>query len=363
MTAEEKEKFWADAGVPPVQNNAEPVNKENPAPTEPSAEPEQTPAPVTADPIKPMAIEELSTEELVSLLEKKGIKIPAKELTEEERRAEEAKNKNDARAWGLQTGKFKIEDYEELTKAETRKFDILVEEFEAEIRANHPDADEDVIQDYINSYTYSDLEDTSPVKIKRQKELLELANYKLKTKFSNIYNIDNDYRQYQDVENQKIAEARKVEAALPVFKQDVRAALDGFRAEKEILIEDTGDQSNNATIKISYSDEDLKEVENLFFEEKAAIAYVKAGYTIDALKDVAENVLMKKHFSRLVSKAAKDYNSVQKGKYLRGQQGILPNRELNPTGDLNEKSAKDQLFEQAAAWEAQQSAKNRLTNE
>jgi hypothetical protein len=289
---------------------------------------------------------ELSDSDLLALIEKRGLKLPAKtEPTEEERKAAEAKRKSDALAWGLQSGKFKSEDYEELTRAESRKMDLLVEEFAAELKANNPDMDEEALQSMISSYTYSDLEDTDPVKIKRQKELIELGAVRLKSKYKSIYGVDSEYGAHIEEQERIASENRRVEAAIPVYQSDVKSVLAEFKKGEAISIEDSQNPENTVTVNLSYSEEDLREIETHFLNATSAIDCVKKGYSLEDLKNGVEIMLLKKHFKRHISKAAKDYNSVQKEAYLRGEKGITPGRRLNGSSS-QEKNQVDAYIQQ-----------------
>ena len=92
-----------------------------------------------------------------------------------------------------------------------------------------------------------------------------------------------------------------------------------------ILIPDTKNPANSVSVDVKFSDADLKELEDALLSPDNIIRQVKNGYTVDQLQKEAKTVLLTQHLDRIISQAAKDYNSIQKDKYIRGQKGMMPN--------------------------------------
>jgi hypothetical protein len=314
--------FWKEAaGI--EEETVEQPKVEEPKPTTPAASSE----PVVVVP------KELSDDELIGLLQKKGINLKSIEdlkpkPTPEEIAQAEQERKNKVLAFGLETNKIKKDDYDAYQKASANKINFLYEDFAKDLKNANPDITEEEIQNEWKEYTFSDLDESSIKKQRRQKELNELADLKLKSQYNSIFNLDNEYAKHEQKQNEDYSFKRKVEAALPVYQKDVDDVLDSFKTPSKFIIEDTQNAANNVEIELSYNDADLKELKDAFLSKDQLIKRIQNGYTVEAMKAEADMFLWNKHKGRHLSKAAKDYNSKQQEKYLHGRKGIIPNKEL-----------------------------------
>lgn len=323
-TANIKADFWNDLGV-----KNETTTPPATATTTPAADPIVTPK---ADTVITPESKELSDTELLELLNKRNIKVASLEelkpkATDEEIKAAAEKRKNDVIAFGLKENKFKKEDYDNLIKAESDKEKFLFSSFAAELKQQNPNISDDEIQNEWSVFTLSNLEDGDFKKNQRKKELNELAELKLKNQFSSIYNVEKEYSAYEQNQNQNAAFTQKVQAAFPVYQKDVQSVIEKLKSQK-VTIEDTQNPANNVDVEITYNDADLKELQDAFLDKTEIIKRIKNGYTVEAMIEDADMFLWKKHKGRHLSKAAKDYNSIQQDKYLAGRHGIVPKKEL-----------------------------------
>lgn len=323
-TANIKTDFWNDLGVSGEPKTSAPIDKKDET-IIPAAKVEELPVVAPQD-------KELSDADLLALLNKRNIKVASLEelkpkATEEEIKAAAEKRKNDVVAFGLQNNKFKKEDYDNLIKAESDKEKFLLNQFADELRKQNPNISDEEIQKEWSVYTLSDFEDGDFKKNQRKKELNELAELKLKNQFSSIYNVEKEYSAHEQNQNQNAAFKQKVEAAFPVYQKDVQSVIEKLRSQKA-LIEDTQNPANNVEVELTFNDADLKELQDAFLDKTEIIKRIKNGYTVEAMIEDADMFLWKKHKGRLISKAAKDYNSIQYDKYAAGRHGIVPKKEL-----------------------------------
>lgn len=280
---------------------------------------------------------ELSDDELLSLLQKRGVNLKSFEdlkpkATPEEIEAEKQQRNNNVYAFGLKEGKIKKEDLDNLAKAEADKVKFLFNDFAGAAKKANPEITDSEIEEDWKEYTLYDLSDDNFKKQLRIQELNELADYKLKNQFKNVFSLENDYAKHEAAENENYSLKRKVEAAYPVYQKDIDEVITSLKLTK-YTIEDTQNAANNVEIELSYSDADLKELKDAFLKPEQIIKRIKDGYTVEAIKGEADMFLWNKHKGRHLSKAAKDYNSKQQEKYQAGRKGIIPNKELVIAGD------------------------------
>lgn len=276
--------------------------------------------------VKPVA-DELSDEQLVELLNKRaGITLSnlndlKPKPTEEEIAAQQQERESAMLTFGLTSGKFKKEEYDAYQLALSNKKDLVRTEITAQLTAANPEMSEDAIQEMVANYFLENLEENNPLRIAREKEIATLSDLQIKTKYKNIVDLPNDYAQHEEGLNNKANFERKVQATLPVYQSDVKAALQSLKTFT-VEIPDTKNPANTVSVELDYDDKDLKEVEDLFLTNDQIVRAVKTGVTLEQIKGEANLVLMQKHLPRLISQAAKKYNATQKDTYLQGRKGL-----------------------------------------
>lgn len=300
----------------------------DPFPETPVAEIPVVETPIVETPIVEIPVTELSDEQLLQALDKRGIKTSKLEdllpkPSEAELEVIRAKRESDKLAYGLSTGKFKKEDYDAFLKAQENKMGVIKSDMAEKIKIANPDFTPEQVEEQIGIYTLSNLPADNILRIQREQELIELADSKLQKKFSNIVNLDSDFDQHQQGITNRTNFERKVQAALPVYKSDLKSVLTGL-GTLETSVNDTQNPENNVPIKVTFSEKDLQEVEEALLQPEQIYRQIKDGYTVESIREEAETVLLKKHWPRLISQAAKDYNSTQKDKYLKARHGLMP---------------------------------------
>ena len=292
--------------------------------------PEQEPDP--NGPVPTPATAELTDEQLIELLNKRaGISLSGLDAlnalkpqpTEEEIRAEQEKRNTEMLTYGLSQGKFKKEDYDAYQLALANKKDLVRSEVSAQLRAAYPELDDTAIEEKVANYLFEHLPEDDALRIAREKEIMTLSDMKIKEKFKNIVDLPKDFDQYNEGINNKANFERKVQATLPVYKADVSTALKSLQ-KFTVTVPDSKNPANNVDVELSYSDTDLKEVEEMFLTPDQIIRAVKQGLTIEQIAGEANLVLMQKHLPRLISQAAKTYSATQKETYIQGRKGLTP---------------------------------------
>lgn len=306
--------------------------------------PEQQPNP---DNLPPAPVE-LSNEELLELLNKRtGATITnlddlKPKPTPEEISAQQEKEKTDMHVYGLTSGKFTQAEWDAYQITLANKKELVRDEITSQLKTAFPELADDAIQEKVANYLFEHLDETDPLRVAREKELTTLSDLKIKEKFKNIVNLPTDFGQYKEGVNNKVNLERRIQATLPVYTADVNRALDSLRAFT-VLVPDTKDPSKNVSVELGYDDQDIKEVATIFLTNDQITKAVTEGYTVEQIKETADLVLWKKHGPRLISNAAKKYNSTQKDHYLMARKGLNP---LNDNLDVSEEELKEEVHKQ-----------------
>lgn len=301
---------------------------------------------------------DITDDKLLAFLKQRGISVdsveelkkPTPQKTEEERQAEQRKRKQDALVWGIQTNRIKKEEYDELTRIQVNKMDLVIDEFVDYLKEKSPDLTEEEIQEKVNEYTLSHYEDTDPLKIKRQNDLLELADKRLKKKFSSIYNLDREFDAYEQTQISEKELQAKVAQQTPIYKSNLEKVVDECKAWKH-TIEDSQNPDNNLVVDLTFSEDDLKEVREAFSNSELVLQKIRNGFNVEDITNEVRSFLLIKHAPRLFNKIAKDYNSVQKEKYMMARKGIVQ-KDLHVSSESAENPILDQFRKDVLAAEA-----------
>lgn len=289
----------------------------------------ETPADPNQPDLNAAPVVELSDEALIELLNKRsGISLSSLEdlnrlkpqPTAEEIAAQEADRKSKMHIFGLTSGKFTQEEYDEYQSVLANKKNLVRSEITAQLQTAYPELEADAIEEKVANYLFENLPEGDALRVARDKEIMELSDNKIKSKYKNIVNLASDFEQYEAGITTKANFENKVKATLPVYKADVNTALQSLKTFS-VEIPDTKNPANNVTVKLEYDDKDLKEVEDLFLTPDQIIRATKQGLTLAQITGEANLVLMQKHLPRLISQAAKKYNATQKEGYIQGRKG------------------------------------------
>jgi hypothetical protein len=291
----------------------------------PYVDPYPAPAPTNEPSVNPL--ENVSNEELIDVINKRTGALLSnlddlKPKPTPEQLAQQAKEREDKMlAYGLTSAKFTKEEYDNYQSVMANKIGFIRSEITQQIKTANPELSDEAVNEKVSQYLFEHLDPSDSLRVAREKELLEIAENKINTKFKNIVNLPSDYGMYEEGMNNKATFDQKVQATLPVYKADVTRALESLRTFT-VQIPDTKNPQNSVDIQLGYDDQDLAEMAEVLLSNDQVIKAVKEGYTPEMLKEVASYALWKKHGPRLISQAAKKYNSTQKENYQAGRKGL-----------------------------------------
>lgn len=304
---------------------------------------------------KQINLEDLSEEELLAIVNKRnGTALTSLQELKPKPSAAELETQAREReasmlSYGITSGKFKKEDYDAYHQAIGNKMAIVKEEITAQFTTMFPELDAEAIKEKVANYLFENLDPADSTRQAREKELIDLAGMRINTKYENIVNLPKDYAQYEEGMNNKATFDRKVQATLPVYTSDVNRALQSLK-HFSVEIPDTKNPERTVSVDLEYDDNDLQEVSELLLEHNNVVNAVKEGSTFDQIKGQAELVLVKKHLPRLISQAAKKYNSIQKDGYINGRKGLNAGSDhLAISDDGSTKSTVDAMYDELIA--------------
>lgn len=146
--------------------------------------------PATTETPKPQEQKELTDDELLNLIQKRGIKLP------EEKKKTEDEEEADFIAYGTKTGKLKVDDYVDAKKLKDIKDNELVfQEFASKLKAKDKHITQDKIQEKFNKKFGDEvLDETDSPKIVYDEDLISDEAKKIRdNKFSPINALKTEY--------------------------------------------------------------------------------------------------------------------------------------------------------------------------
>lgn len=311
-----------------------------------SGEPYVEPFPETpADPNKTVITPEakkVSDDEVMAFLKEKGIAVNSiddlkPKPTEAELAVIETKKREDRKLYGITNGKFTLDEYVAYEQAKNNKLGIIRDEVRSQLATAFPDLEEAAIEEKISNYLFEHLPEGDPMRVAREKELMEIAGNRINSKFKNIVSLDADFEQHSQGETNKANFLRKVEATLPVLKSDVEQAIASFKVY-DMSIEDVNNTGKSMTIPFELPEEGAAELQAAFLSPKEVERRVKEGYTIDQIKEELELVILKKYKNQMFANLVKMYNSNEKANYLAGRKGLGAENILDIASDIEDGS-------------------------
>lgn len=315
--------------------------------------PEEQPDPTKVN--QPVPVDELTTEQLLEAINKrKGLNLTSLDAlealkpqpTEADIAAEAEKRKTEMHVYGLTSGKFTQDEWDSYQSTLANKKDLVRSEVSAQLKTAFPELADDAIEEKVANYLFEHLEETDPLRIAREKEIMTLSDIKIKDKFKNIVNLPADYENHVGEATSKANFERKKQATIPVYTADVKTALQSLK-QFSVEIPDTKNPANTVTVQLEFADNDLKEMEDLLLTDAQINRATKEGLTIEQIKGETELVLVQKHLKRLISQAAKQYNATQKEGYINGRKGgITSNLGAIDVHDDNQHNELEKVYDE-----------------
>lgn len=255
---------------------------------------------------------ELTDEELLALLAKKGIAattledlrkkgevVPDPELTTEQKEAAEL-------AFGLTKGLFTKAEYDQFIADSKDTKNLVYAEFYNETKAEDPTlTDEEIEADFLASYGLD--KDKESYQFKRAlKKIKSGGEALLKEKYKKIYEAKGAYTQTDTDAKNAMANQKKVAAALPAYKADVNAIIGDL---KKITIK----MSDTDNIELDAETGDLEAIQSDLLNPDYYSSRLVSGYDKEKIKQAVVAGYLAKNFTNLTVKVAKKYLDKHKG--------------------------------------------------
>lgn len=259
--------------------------------------------------------QELSDEQLLKLLEKKGIKAATlADLTQKEV-VDPEKEKEDREiaklTYGLNKGKFTKKQYDSFVSDKNDPKNLYYAKYHAEAKAEDAAlTDEEIEQEFIAEHGLD--ADQKSRKYKNGQEKISLmADKLLRDKYGNIISIDQEYEAYDKQQRSKADFEKKVIASAPVYKKDLQ---DVFKDLKKI----TTKFEDGQEYEVAALDESIKSIEETMTEPKFVASQIGNGYTKENLKKTAWLLFLDSNLPYLLKEVANQHLN----KHAAGTKGI-----------------------------------------
>ena len=322
MTLEEYNVGREAMQLPPVTELPENLRPKTEAKTTPQATHPASPAAEvkiepTTIPATPAPRAELTEEEVLEFLKKKGKNVSSfddirtAEVAQKSKEEIEAERDANRLTFGLQKGFFKKAEYDSFTADASDKESLVMQDYFARARAADPDATEEEIQTEFESKYGLDADETSRRYKTGQQELADRASLLLKKKHGKIYEADNQFVQHEKISAAEMAQAKTFAEQAPVYKQELKEV---FKSLKNLK----GKLTDGSDYEIEVSDEDIDAAAAEMLNDGFISAQLKAGVPAKALAAAAEVAIKQKNFGKILS----TYAAKEQLKYTKGTAGI-----------------------------------------
>lgn len=263
--------------------------------------------------------QELSDEQLLKLLERKGIKAATlADLTHKEPDADPEKAA-EAReiaklTYGLNKGKFTKKQYDSFVADKNDPKNLYYAKFHADAKKEDPTlTDEDIEQEFIQEHGL----DADPKSRKYrlgQEKIGLMATQLLNEKYGNIISVDQEYDGYEKQQKTQKAFETKVVAEAPVYKKTIQEVFSEFK-KIPAKFSDEDEYSVEAAGELEKS---LKGIEEMMTDPKFVAQQIGKGYTKEELKETAWMLFLRDNWPLLAKEVANQHLN----KYAAGTKGI-----------------------------------------
>lgn len=239
-----------------------------------------------------------------------------KPLTDEEKRAQEEKIKEDAIKFAITKNKFSAKDFEQFSKESQRKpEDVVFDIMKAKWSKDDPTLSEQDMKDrYEDYFKLNEAEDSWGRKA-RYPELLNIANNYFEQKYPSIVDAQTEYLTH--LENIQDAE---------VYKKRVDRVFGEYKPvetfELEVPVEGDGTKTEKKTYSFSFSQEAIDEVKTSLLDEASFDSM--RGAKEDGIRKTAELALIRKELNKLVTAVAREHGNEVALRSKAGRKGIPP---------------------------------------
>lgn len=253
----------------------------------------------------PPATPQLSDDEIMKIVaQKTGRNVSSwddlknKEVVDEEKKKEE--RDSNKISWGLQNKIVSKKEYEGFISDSKDPIDLVFRHRLQEARKEDPTIDEkEFKEEFDEEFGLTSGEDTRRFK-NGKKTLQHLAEGILKTTYSSIYQLENQYSSYESAETSKAEKFAKVKEGAPAYKKTIENIKGQLKKIKHQF-------SETDSIEVEALDETINEVVNMMSDPDWAAHQILKGYTEEELKDIAFTTVLKKDWPTIVNEISKQY--------------------------------------------------------
>lgn len=253
---------------------------------------------------------------LLKELEKRGVKaasisdlLPKPDPVKEAERREAAKL-----SYALSKGSITKKDYDQYIKDTMSPQNVVYEQYYREQKQEDPNLTDEEIRTEFETRYNMDAEPGSRRFKRGVEEIGILADKILRSKWKNIYGIDQDFDQYETTEREKVELQNKINIQGPLYKNDVESILSVDLKKIPITLDDH-------EYVVDLPQEMIEDVRQLLFNQEFSLKKIKEGWTKEQLREIALATIRHKYFTQLTHSVAKQYLL----KNQAGTRGIPPN--------------------------------------
>jgi hypothetical protein len=247
---------------------------------------------------------ELSDDQVLALLAKRGISATSLEDLKPKPVIDPAKAAEEREAaelaFGLTKGLFTKKEYDQFNQDTQDVNKLVYDEFYAETKADNPDMkDEDIQAEFLATFGLD--KDKDSYQFKRGLKIVkERGQAIVKAKHAKIFAAKDSFGKNEETVQATAETQRKVVAALPTYKKDVKEIVGDL---KKISVKMSDDES----IELDDIDDLLTGIEDELLNPEYYTKQLSGTYDKEKIKQVVVAGFIAKNFGSLAVKTAKKY--------------------------------------------------------
>lgn len=282
----------------------------------------------------PTPEKELDDEALLELLAKKtGRKFSSleelvpQEIIDKEKAAEE--RENEKFAWGLKNKKFKQKDFESYVSASKDPKGLVYQLRLQQAKKDDPQLDEKEFEEEFNEEFGINADKNTRRYKNGQDTLNRLAEAVLKNNYSNIFNLENEYSDYEKSQIVRREQENKIKSEAPKYKKSLDKVIGELKKIKAQI-------KDGEEYEIEALDESLNTIRDNMSDPAWVSQQILNGYTEENLKEIAYTTFLRQNFPFLANEILKQGLR----KHAAGTKGILQLEKR--AGETDDSSLTDQ---------------------
>jgi hypothetical protein len=246
----------------------------------------------------------LTDEEVLALLAERGISATSLEDLKPKPVIDPAKAAEEREAaelaFGLTKGLFTKKEYDQFNQDTQDVNKLVYDEFYAETKADNPDMkDEDIQAEFLATFGLD--KDKDSYQFKRGLKIVkERGQAIMKAKHAKIFSAKDSFGKNEETVQATAETQRKVAAALPTYKKDVKEIVGDL---KKISVKMSDDES----IELDDIDDLLTGIEDELLNPEFYTKQLSGTYDKEKIKQVVVAGFIAKNFGSLAVKTAKKY--------------------------------------------------------